>query len=136
MLAIFQLVGYYTVGKKQLVSKLISERERIAGIEDVHIINVNSNYEFTSNQKGKIKRLFEGKSLSYYLYQDIELLPVDRIFPKDTLCYTLDIERYRFPIAVITQSETIKEFGAHDSIMYAWILFSWIEIKYRGGGIS
>lgn len=136
VLTIFQIFGYYTVGKKQLFSKLVSTRERIAGIEDVHMINVNSNYNFSCDQKEKIKRLFEDKTLSYYLYQDIELLPINRIFPKDTLCYTFDIEKYTFPIAVITQSETIEEFGTHDSIMYFWILFMWLEVNYLEGGIA
>jgi hypothetical protein len=136
VIIIFQIVGYYTIGKKLLVSKLTSERERIAGIEDVDIINVNSNYEFNSNHKVNLNRLFEGKPLSYHQYQDIEHLPSNRIFPEDTLCYTFDVTEYKFPVAVVTQSETIKEFGAHDSVMYAWILFLWVEVKYLGGGIS
>lgn len=74
--------------------------------------------------------------MSYYQYQDIDSLPANRIFPEDTLCYTFDFTKYTFPTAVVTQSETIKGFGTHDSIMYVWILFAWIEVKYLGGGIS
>ncbi len=136
LLSIFQIVGYYTIGKKSLVSKLISERERIVDIDDVDIVNVNSNYEFTLIQKGMINRIFENRPLSYYVYQNIDHVPGNRMFPEDTLCYTLNITDFLFPIAIVTQSETIRGFGAHDSLMYAWILFFWIEVKYISGGIS
>jgi hypothetical protein len=133
---IFQVLGYYSFGKMMLVNKLLNERERIAGLEDAVIININSNFEFTGNHKEIISRLFEGNPLSYYQYQDIDQLPENRIFPENMLCYTFDVSSFSFPLAEVTQIETIKEFGAHDSIRYAWILFFWIELKYLRGGIS
>lgn len=133
---IFQGVGYYSFGKLLLVSKLLNERERISGLEDAVIININSNYEFTGNHKEMISRLFEGKPLSYYQYQVIDQLPENRIFPEDRICYTFDISSFSFPLAEVTQIETTKEFGAHDSVRYAWIFLFWIEVKYLGGGIS
>lgn len=136
VLTFIQVAGYYTVAKKTLVGKLLSERERMAGLENVSFVNVNSNYEFGDNHKKLINNLFDNKSNSYYLYKDIYEVSENRIFAEDTLSYTFEIKSYDFPISIIQQSESIIGFGAHDEIMYAWIFFKWMEVKYIKGGIS
>lgn len=136
VLTFVQVAGYYTVAKKNLVGKLLSERERLAGLENVNFVNVNSNYAFGERHKEHINILFDNKPNSFYLYKDIYEVPGNRIFAEDTLCFTLEIKSFDFPISIIQQSESIIGFGAHDEIMYAWILFKWFEVKYIRSGIS
>ena len=48
----------------------------------------------------------------------------------------MHISKYSFPVAVAGEYETIKEFGANDENLYAWILLRWFKIKTLSSGIS
>jgi hypothetical protein len=124
------LAGYFTFSKNLLVNKLLSEREMEVEIAEFPFINVFSNYAFTANQRKEISNLFEKKSISYIQIKDIDSLLVDRLFSVDTLNYTFHIEENIFPTVIVTQSETSRGFASDEAILYAWILFLWVEVKY------
>jgi hypothetical protein len=135
-LLFFQLLGYYLVGKRILVNRILNEYQLIAVLDSVPAIRVNINNQLMDYQKDKLGFLFKNKPIIYNYFKDINHTSSDVFFSEDTLSFTINIDRYIFPFANATYSETTKGWGAHEEYRYVWVLFYWFKIEHLGGGIA
>ncbi len=136
IIVLFQIIGYYTVGKRLLINDVIAQRQLLLDIGAFQSVKINSNSSLTEKHKSELKQLFREKEIRYQYFEDIKDIPHDSLFLEKDLNYTLDISTYIPPISVITVAESKSGFGADSTTLYVWVLMKWIKVKVISSGIS